>query len=157
VPNYCGVIRHSKKEILNFKKMKKIAYLLTFMYNIFLFSCCGTVSYTIQFHNKTQVKLDSVSASMRSGSGSGYVLFQLQKDEKSKEFMMTCPVVSFWGTPVLDYAVMKYSIRDSVFVYQYGDMIYSDKLLKNKVNLINIQRDSSEMPNNIGFKFCLNK
>jgi hypothetical protein len=155
VPNYCGVIRHFKKEILNFKKMKKIAYLLTFMSNIFLFSCCGTVSYTIQFHNKTQVKLDSVSASMRSGYG--YVLFQLQKDEKSKKFMMTCPVVSFWGTPVLDYAVMKYSIRDSVFAYQYGDMMYSDKLHKKKVNLINIEIDSFEMPKNIMFKFSLNK
>jgi hypothetical protein len=35
--------------------------------------------------------------------------------------------------------------------------MYSDKLHKKKVNLINIEIDSFEMPKNIMFKFSLNK
>lgn len=131
----------------------KRAHLFILVFITALFSCTQRALITIQYQNQTPFKLDSVHASM----GMDYILFQLQKGEKSKEFKMTEPKLSFWGPPFLYHEVKYYSIRDTIIKYPYGNMMNVKDLSVTKVNLINIEIDSSELPKNITFKFMVNK
>ena len=134
--------------------MKSIHYLLILVSFVLLYSCSVKTSYAIQFQNKTQYKLDSVEADIMNN---GFVKFQLKKDEKSDVFTMITTGSTFFGPSLLYYSVKKYSLRDSVFNYPYGNMMDSGNLYEKKVNLISIEIDSAGKRGEVLFKFVANK
>lgn len=133
--------------------MKPIIIIATFSISILLSACSKETFYTVQFHNKTAFKLDSIKVTLTSSIAE----FGLEKDQKSDEFVFKCEGREIIGPILMNLRVIKYTPKDTMFAYKIAQTIDPDDFDDNKTNLIDIEVDTSQFDKNSFFKFTLSK